>query len=999
MSNCGTKQNIFNQTINMSNASCNNWTLFQSSFQITNTSLNRLEFAWDNSNTNLPYNGLYIDDVLITRSCQTTITTTLPCIGQANGTVTATSDYPVIDYLWSNGQTTSTATGLSAGTYTVTVTDDNGCSRTSSIILTEINGFTLSIFSTPNCIGDNTHTGTAIVTPSVVGQYSYLWNNGQVTSVATGLFAGTYTVTVTNVNGCTKTATVIVNNSYAFSVSTTTTGDCTGEATGTATAIANQPGPLSYLWSNGQTTQTATGLFAGTYTVTVTDANGCSNSAAATIVDLSANVPIISASSFTSCIKDLAQTFKDIDLTIDNYVNDPAYIYTWSFVPTGAPNATLVANGTTAVVTTYGMGGTVTVHLSVNGCDFYTNFYIQDCCEGVPSQPNSTTLVDIDATDLIAMYGGNPTVTTNDNLYFNGTLTVNVPFFAFSNCQFLYFGPAAKIVCSPNTALQIEGSHLQACNTMWYGIEMGHSSSVVLKSNIIQDAQYAVKATDNCQTTLVNNDMNDNFVSYFVEPDVNSQMINGAIQENRFYTVNQLVQPYLGQTPAIHTHSFAGIWINNVTALTVGSYNAATPKNIFRSLNNGIISNSTNLTSLYNIFEDITNKGGYNNLTTTTLLNHTGTGITAYGGIGYIAEIVGNAGPGNAVEFTNCFRGIYVDGLQAKVYDHEFTSTNASGINRIGIAVTNMNHVPTHIFRNTINATQTGIRATENYNSLFIYDNTITINNPANNPFFRTGIFIDNFTNALGADIDVHHNHIYMTDARRGIWLRNTTAAWVHENDVWMQYVNVYHTGGVFDYGILAENSPKGTIDCNSVTGNFYQPDPGATAQTFAFGFNLSTDNIVSCNHSDMTDVGFNFAGACQNTDFKGNEIDRHWAGLRLASSVFGQQHDKGNLWNMFANYGINYSNMGAFLDIGSTPSANEIFTPTYLPYRPSNNGLGIWFLLPDTTPYGCTNLYCAAPFRNGGDENALNEDELRAMQGVEVVEEFNPQVSDDPCM
>lgn len=578
---------------------------------------------------------------------------------------------------------------------------------------------------------------------------------------------------------------------------------------------------------------------------------------------------------------------------------------------------------------------------------------------------------------------------TNNYLFFNGTLTVDIPFFEIMNCQFLHFGPAAKIICLPTTTLQIKNSHLKACSSMWFGIEMGHNANVILKDNIIEDAQYAVKATDNCQTILVNNDMNDNFVSYYVEPNVSPQMISGSIQENRFSTVNQLVQPYLGQTPAISTHSFAGIWINDVTALTIGSFNPTLPKNIFTNLNNGIISNRTNLTSRYNIFNDISIKGGYNNLTNTTLYNHSGTGITAYGGIGYTADIAGDAGPGNAVEFMNCFYGIYVDALEAKVYDHQFTTNNITGINHIGVTVVNMNHVLTEVYKNTIDATRFGIRATENYASVILTENTITINNPANNTFLRSGIAISNFTTNIGAVIDVHHNHIYMNDARRGIRLRNVAGAWVHENEVWMLYPNIYHAGGVYDYGILVANSPNCTIDCNNVTGNFYQGDPGAKPQTFAFAWNLSTDNIVSCNISDNTDVGFNFTGACNNTDFKGNQIERHWAGLRLASSVFGIQLNKSNTWlDPFT-----YPKFGAWLD-GSIGAPNSFYTPTGLPFTPSVSAL-LWFFN-GSSPNVCTNFYCNAPYRLGGDSSIINEDEWLAINGDTIVSDFNPQVSDD---
>lgn len=203
------------------------------------------------------------------------------CNGGNNGSAKATGGGGnfVFSYSWSNGAQTATATNLAAGTYTVTATDNEGCSATATVTLTQPPAMLANVSTTPQTMVD-LNNGTATVTP-VGGSspYTVLWSNGGTTLTISGLAPGAYTVTVTDSKGCTQVNSATVNTVLcALSGDVAATAvNCFGATNGSATAnISGGVGTVIYQWSNGASTQTATDLAAGDYTVTASDANGCS---------------------------------------------------------------------------------------------------------------------------------------------------------------------------------------------------------------------------------------------------------------------------------------------------------------------------------------------------------------------------------------------------------------------------------------------------------------------------------------------------------------------------------------------------------------------------------------------------------------------------------------------------------------------------------------------------------------------------------------------------
>jgi subtilisin family serine protease len=210
--------------------------------------------------------------------------------GNDNGSATATAGggTPGFSYSWSNGATGPTTSGLAAGTYVVTAYDSRGCSGVGSVTISQTGGtpVNVSISSSTNvsCNGGSDGAATASATGGN-GSYSYLWSNSASGATASGLAAGTYNVTVTS---GTATATVSVTITEPTILGGTINGTnptaANNDGSATVSPTGGTPGSgYIYLWSNGGTTATINGLSAGTYGVTVTDANGCEASGSITL--------------------------------------------------------------------------------------------------------------------------------------------------------------------------------------------------------------------------------------------------------------------------------------------------------------------------------------------------------------------------------------------------------------------------------------------------------------------------------------------------------------------------------------------------------------------------------------------------------------------------------------------------------------------------------------------------------------------------------------------
>ncbi len=276
-------------------------------------------------------------------------------------------------FAWSNGANTPNLNNVFAGIYTVTVTDANGCTAVGTAsVPNNASTFSLSGQVTPltNCTANN---GAINLTVTPPGTYTFQWSSGQTTEDISALPAGTYTVSVTEQGDCTASATFVVPNQQTFpALNQTITPDLCDLSSGAVDLnVSGGAPPYTFQWSSGQTTEDLSNISSGTYTVTVTGANGCFSTAS---VAVPSNVIAFSisgvASPNTSCVTNNGA----VALTLNPPVppEGPGYSFLWS---NGAitPNLINAAVGTYTVTVSAGGSCTNTASFVVSNAAFAPN--------------------------------------------------------------------------------------------------------------------------------------------------------------------------------------------------------------------------------------------------------------------------------------------------------------------------------------------------------------------------------------------------------------------------------------------------------------------------------------------------------------------------------------------------------------------------------------------------------------------------------------------------
>ncbi len=319
--------------------------------------------AWFNSMNNSCQGPLEIE----------TLKTPEICSGLCNGTaeVNASGGATPYSYEWSNGATSSTISGLCAGSYTITVTDANGCDKEETVTILSSPSFSL-IDNITNETCAASCNGSISLSPST-GSATYVWSNGVTASTISSLCAGNYSVTATNTNGCTVEETYTISSPTPFTVTLNTTDESCGQSDGSICATVNgTSSSVSYLWNNGATTSCLNNVFADSYSVTVTNSSNCSVSESGSVSNSGSLTASISSLSEITCFEGCDGSLKA------TAVGATSPIYLWS-------------NGATTSTISNLCDGTFTVTISEGGCSATESYTL--------SEPNAldVTLTPVDA--------------------------------------------------------------------------------------------------------------------------------------------------------------------------------------------------------------------------------------------------------------------------------------------------------------------------------------------------------------------------------------------------------------------------------------------------------------------------------------------------------------------------------------------------------------------------------------------------------------------------
>ncbi len=281
------------------------------------------------------------------------------CQGANDGTATALpgSGTAPYNFEWSNGAMTATASGLSAGNYTVTVTDSEGCTVIGDMVtIMAGSAMTLTALADSVTCADGSDGSITAMPMGGTEPYNYQWSGSPGgTPTVGGLTAGVYTVTVTDVNGCEATASAEVEQPVAIGafLENETDPACFGESTGSIDGVVTGGvAPFTYTWSNGQMTESITGLTAGFYGLTIEDANGCVATASTTLAEPSLLTTQVNLVNNASC-----EGSMDGALVAEPNGGTEPYNFTWSHDNTlNAPGANNLNPGSYAVTVTDAQG-------------------------------------------------------------------------------------------------------------------------------------------------------------------------------------------------------------------------------------------------------------------------------------------------------------------------------------------------------------------------------------------------------------------------------------------------------------------------------------------------------------------------------------------------------------------------------------------------------------------------------------------------------------------
>lgn len=414
-------------------------------------------------------------------------------------------------YQWSGGHTSNAYTGLSAGNYSVTITDANSCTANLSVNLPMTsNGTTVNPISTTSVSCNGYADGAAEVLASGGdAPYQYTWNTGQTKAQVTGLRAASYSVTATDANGCTAQTSLSIVQPAALSFTLNTTSvKCFGEQNGEAQVnVSGGASGFSYAWSSGQTSSQVSALAAGSYSLVITDANSCTTTIPVTITEpakLNVQIPNVP----DVCEGSVA------NININIVGGTQAYTFNWN---TGSNQQNIQVSPTSstsysvAVMDANGCSDSSSITINVNPLPIVT--FDADVTEGCPE-----LCVNFNNTSSIAAQsqwnfgdGNSSAIQSPSNCYeIEGTYSVSLTVTDANGCSntltkskyiTVYPQPIASFVASPQPAtilsplISFRNTSDGASQWLWNFGDASASTSSVEHPQFIYDEEGTYEVT------------------------------------------------------------------------------------------------------------------------------------------------------------------------------------------------------------------------------------------------------------------------------------------------------------------------------------------------------------------------------------------------------------------------------------------------------------------------------------------------------------------------
>lgn len=413
------------------------------------------------------------------------VTSVMPTCTQANGSIdlTITGGVGPYTYTWSTGNNTEDLSNVGVGLYKVSVTDSQGCTAELSYNLRENNTLRIAADVTQTSCTDDASGAINISVSGGTSPYTNSWSNGTTAEDLTNLIAGLYRVTVTDANGCTITMSFNVTKKTFTAGQTLTQPLCNGSATGSITLNpAGGTAPYTYQWSNGATSNSLSDLAAGVYSVTITDASGCTKQ----FTFIISNPPVLSANASFSSLQCGVDGSYAIDLSVNG--GKGPYSYIWS---NGATTEDLsgLNSGTYTVTIKDASGCTLTKEVSITPSTSAINATAQVSSLQCGAEGSYTINLDVSGGSAPYTYQWSNGATTEDlNGLNTGTYTVVIT-------------DATGCSITKEVVVTATASGVACAITPLDSIPVCGTTGITMTTSVVADSyQWSVQSTDGSWT-------------------------------------------------------------------------------------------------------------------------------------------------------------------------------------------------------------------------------------------------------------------------------------------------------------------------------------------------------------------------------------------------------------------------------------------------------------------------------------------------------------------